>query len=66
KLLSTLPTSNSGAGLPVSSTGNYLRTNRIVKENKPMDGDFRPLGKSLPARLGADDASCTNRKRDGD
>ncbi|KLO11029.1 hypothetical protein SCHPADRAFT_906345, partial [Schizopora paradoxa] len=65
KLLSTLPTSNCGARLPGSSTGNYLRTNMIAKKNKAMDGDFRPLGKSLPARLGADDASCTNRKRDG-
>ncbi|KLO12969.1 hypothetical protein SCHPADRAFT_904606 [Schizopora paradoxa] len=69
KPLSTLPTSISGARLPGSSTENYLRgsTNKQNWEkNKPMDGDFRPLGKSLPARLGADDASCTNRKRDGD
>ncbi|KLO12966.1 hypothetical protein SCHPADRAFT_904604 [Schizopora paradoxa] len=59
KPLSTLPTSNSGARLPGSSTGNYLRTNGIARKNETMDGNFRPLGKT-------DDASCTNRKRDGD
>ena len=50
KLLSTLPTSNSGARSPGSSTEIYLRKKKIA-EDRIVDGDFSLLGKDLPARL---------------
>ncbi|KLO13175.1 hypothetical protein SCHPADRAFT_904475 [Schizopora paradoxa] len=62
KLLSTLPRlSVAHASLAPRPKAIYeaVRTNRIARKNETMDGDFRPLGKT-------DDASCTNRKRDGD